>query len=106
MAFLDRVANGGGRVERELAVGRGWLDLRLEYGDVVLPIEVKVWRDGAPNPLREGIAQLDGYLQGLSVSTGWLVIFDQRRGQPAIAERTRAEDVLTPSGRQVTVIGA
>jgi hypothetical protein len=30
MAFLDRVANGGGRVEREAAVGRGRLDLRLE----------------------------------------------------------------------------
>jgi hypothetical protein len=26
MAFLDRVANGGGRVERESAVGRGRLD--------------------------------------------------------------------------------
>ena len=106
MAFLDRVANGGGRVERELAVGRGRLDLRLEYGGVVLPIEVKVWRDGASNPLSDGIAQLDGYLQGLGVVTGWLVIFDQRRSLVPIAERTTAETIITPSGRQVTGIRA
>jgi type II secretory pathway predicted ATPase ExeA len=106
MAFLDRVANGGGRVEREAAVGRGRLDLRLEYGDVVLPIEVKVWRDGAGDPREDGIAQLDRYLHGLGVATGWLVIFDQRRGQPPIAERTTAEDATTLSGRQVTVIRA
>ena len=95
MAFLDRVANGGGRVERELAVGRGRLDLRLEYGGVVLPIEVKVWRDGASDPLSDGLAQLDGYLQGLGVATGWLMIFDQRGGQPPIAERTSAEEAAS-----------
>jgi hypothetical protein len=106
MAFLDRVANGGGRVERETAVGRGRLDLRLEYGDVVLPIEVKVQRDGDSDPLNEGLAQLESYLQGLGVATGWLVIFDQRRGQPPIAERTSAEAAHTPNGREVTVIRA
>lgn len=106
MAFLDRVVNGGGRVERELAVGRGRLDLRLEYGSVVLPIEVKVWRDGASDPLSDGITQLDGYLQGLGEATGWLVIFDQRRNLPPIAERTTAETITSPNGRQVTVIRA
>jgi type II secretory pathway predicted ATPase ExeA len=106
MAFLDRVANGGGRVERESAVGRGRLDLRLEYGDVVLPMEVKVWRDGEGDPREEGLTQLEGYLQGLDVATGWLVIFDQRSGIPPIAERTTTEAVVTASGRQVTVIRA
>lgn len=106
MAFLDRVANGGGRVERESAVGRGRLDLRLEYGDVVLPMEVKVWRDGEGDPREEGLAQLEGYLQGLGVATGWLVVFDQRRGLPPIAERTTTEAAVTASGRQVTVIRA
>lgn len=106
MAFLDRVANGGGRVERELAVERGRLDLRLEYGNVILPIEVKVWRDGLSDPIRDGIAQLDSYLQGLGQDTGWLVIFDQRSGQPPIAERTTTEEATTPSGRQISVIRA
>jgi hypothetical protein len=106
MAFLDRVANGGGRIEREPAVGRGRLDLRLEYGDVVLPMELKVWRDGEGDPREEGLAQLDAYLHGLGVATGWLVIFDQRRASPPIAERTTSELALTTSGRSVTLIRA
>lgn len=106
MAFLDRVANGGGRVERESAVGRGRLDLRLEYGEVVLPMEVKVWRDSESDPREEGLDQLGRYLQGLGVATGWLVIFDQRRGSPPIAERTTTETATTTGGRQVTVIRA
>lgn len=106
MAFLDRVANGGGRVEREAAVGRGRLDLRLEYGEVVLPMEIKVWRDGEGDPEEEGLEQLDRYLQGLGAATGWLVIFDQRHGLPPIAERTTSAPAMTTSGREVTVIRA
>jgi hypothetical protein len=106
MAFLDRVANGGGRVEREPAVGRGRVDLRLEYGETILALELKVWRDGTGDPLPDGLAQLDSYLQGLGLATGWLVIFDQRRGRPPIAERTTTAPALTPQGRQVTLIRA
>ncbi|PDW04274.1 ATP-binding protein [Candidatus Viridilinea mediisalina] len=104
MAFLDRVANGGGRVEREYAVGRGRLDLRLELRGIMLAIEVKVWRSGAADPLAEGLAQLDGYLAGLGLTTGWLVIFDQRPDLPPIAERTSAMPATTPSGRQITLV--
>jgi hypothetical protein len=106
MAFLDRVANGGGRVEREAAVGRGRLDLCLEYGDVMLAIEVKVWRDGDSDPRDDGLTQLDRYLNGLGPAAGWVIIFDQRRNQPPIAERTTAETVRTPAGRTVTLIRA
>ncbi|MCC6627934.1 MAG: ATP-binding protein [Chloroflexi bacterium] len=106
MAFLHRVVNGGGTLEREYAIGNGRMDLCLRYGDVTLGIELKVWRDGAPDPLADGLAQLDAYLAGLGLDTGWLVVFDQRAGQPPIAERTRTEPAVTPAGRAVTVIRA
>ncbi|EFO80218.1 hypothetical protein OSCT_1915 [Oscillochloris trichoides DG-6] len=106
MAFLHRVANGGGTIEREYAIGRGRMDLCLRYGADVFGIEVKVWRDQRPDPLPDGLTQLDGYLARLNLATGWLIIFDQRRGQPAIAERTRTEAAVTASGRIVTVIRA
>jgi hypothetical protein len=32
MAFLQRVVNGGGRIEREFAAGRGRVDLAVQYG--------------------------------------------------------------------------
>nr|WP_202944541.1 hypothetical protein [Oscillochloris trichoides] len=50
------------------------------------------------------MAQLDGYLAGLGLPTGWLVIFDQRPGQPPIAERTSAAPATTPGGREVVVV--
>lgn len=104
MAFLHRVANAGGTLEREYAIGRGRMDLCLRYGSQTLGIEIKVWRDGEKDPLNEGLEQLDGYLSGLGLNTGWLVIFDRRSGQPPISERTTATKGITPGGREVTVI--
>ncbi len=63
------------------------MDLCLRYGAVTLGIELKVWRDGRPDPLTEGLIQLDGYLAGLGQDQGWLVIFDRRAGQAPIRER-------------------
>jgi hypothetical protein len=106
MAFLHRVANGGGTLEREYAIGTGRMDLCLRHGPDTLALELKVWRDGEKEPLEEGLAQLDGYLAGLGLDSGWLVIFDRRSGQPPIAERTRASTATTPAGRRVTVLRA
>ena len=106
MAFLHRVVNGGGTLEREYAIGWGRMDLCLRYGALTLGIELKVWRDGEPDPLSEGLGQLDGYLAGLSQDRGWLVIFDRRTGQPPIRERTTSQAMSSPQGRRITVVRA
>ena len=106
MAFLHRVVNGGGTLEREYAIGWGRMDLCLRYGAVTLGIELKVWRDGEPDPLAEGLEQLDGYLAGLGLDGGWLVIFDRRSGQPPIRERTSSGEMQSPQGRRITVVRA
>ena len=106
MAFLHRVVNAGGTLDREYAIGMGRMDLCVRYGDAILAMELKVWRDKAPDPLSEGLLQIDGYLQGLGQDTGWLIIFDRRTGQPPIAERTATHPAATPSGKAVTVIRA
>lgn len=106
MAFLHRVVNGNGTIEREYAIGSRRIDLCLFYGNTQVAMELKVWRDGAADPLAQGLVQLDNYLNGLGLETGWLVIFDQRSGLPDISERTTTEDANTPSGRAVTVIRA
>ncbi len=106
MAFLHRVVNGDGTLEREYAIGSGRMDLCLRYGPVTLAMELKVWRDGAPDPLGEGLEQLDGYLGGLGLDTGWLVIFDRRSGQPPIAERTESRESPSPQGRRIQVVRA
>lgn len=105
MAFLHRVVNGGS-IEREYAIGRGRMELCLRYRGETLAIEIKVWRPGRPDPLAEGLGQLDGYLAGLGLDTGWLVIFDRRPGAPPVEERLGTSTSTTPAGRQVTVVRA
>jgi hypothetical protein len=56
--------------------------------------------------LARGLAQLDGYLDRLSLGTGVLVVFDRRPEAPPIAERIRFEEATSPSGRPVTVLRA
>lgn len=114
MAFLHRVVNlalsavegGNGRIEREYAIGSQRMDLCLFYGDTQLAMELKVWRDGDADPATRGLVQLDSYLDGLGLPTGWLVIFDQRSGLPAISQRTTTAAATTPSGKAVTVVRA
>jgi hypothetical protein len=104
MAFLHRVANGGGTLEREYAIGSGRMDICLRYGKVTLGMELKVWRDGRSDPLNQGLKQLDKYLSGLNLDTGWLVIFDRRKGLPPICDRTTTKIATSPAGLEITVI--
>jgi AAA-like domain len=106
MAFLHRVVNGGGTLDREYAIGSDRMDICLRYGKITLGIELKVWRDRRPDPLTKGLEQLESYLARLGLETGWLVIFDRRSNQPPIEERTITEIGQTSSGRMVTVIRA
>ncbi len=106
MAFLHRVVNGGGRVDRELAIGSRRKDLCVAYKGDRLGIEVKTWRDTdkARDPADEGVAQLDAYLARIQVARGWLVRFDQRAAAAPLPDRMRVEDVTTARGSQVTRI--
>lgn len=106
MAFLHRVINGGGTLEREYAIGRDRMDLCLRYGEVILGIELKVWRNRKVDPITKGLEQLDGYLARLGQDYGWLVIFDRRDNALELEERLKTEIHTTLMGRKITVIRA
>jgi hypothetical protein len=80
------------------------MDLLVQYGEVKMAMELKVWRDGKKDPLNDGLAQLDYYLSGLGLETGWLVIFDRRAHLPPISDRTSSETVISPQGRAIVLI--
>lgn len=112
MAYLQRLVNGGGYIDREYGVGRGRVDLlvrwpyRREDGERAVQrraIEIKVWRQGEKDPLRKGLEQLDAYLGQLRLSRGVLVIFDWRKRNVA---GPRFSDTKTPSGRVVRLLRA
>ncbi|HRI69758.1 MAG TPA: hypothetical protein PK156_36265 [Polyangium sp.] len=102
---LQKVVNGGGTIEREYAIGRGRMDLHVRKGADQFAVEIKVWRnDGDPDPLREGLEQIDEYLSGLNLDLGWLAIFDRRPSAVPVAQRLGTSLATTPQGKTITVI--
>jgi len=81
MAFLQRVLNGGGKVDREYAAGRGRMDLHIEYNSFHYLIEIKLihWYQTPALVRKNGLEQIRRYREKFPPSTPcWLVIFDRR----------------------------
>jgi len=81
MAFLQRILNGGGRIEREYAAGRGRMDLAVEYNGKWFIIEIKLLHDYETPQLveEEGLEQIKGYRDKIDATAqSYLVIFDRR----------------------------
>ena len=76
MAFLQRVINGGGRIEREMAAGNGRTDLVIFWKEQVITIEIKMHHDKWSEP--EGIEQLARYLNRLGQKTGYMVFLEKK----------------------------
>ncbi|MGH3247092.1 MAG: AAA family ATPase [Trebonia sp.] len=115
MAYLQRIVNGGGYVDREYGIGRGRIDVlvRKPYTDLDgkpavqrEAIELKVRRQGRGNPLKEGLTQLDGYLARLGLDTGTLIIFDRRPAALRKHPNPQFSRPSTPEGREVTLLSA
>ena len=80
MAFLQRIVNGGGRVEREYGLGRGALDLMIFWKAERHAIEVKIRRD--TDTEAEALDQVVRYLDRAGLGEGWLITFDLRKELP------------------------
>ena len=84
-AFLQRVVNGGGRIEREYGLGRGRTDLLIvwPHGERTrkFVIECKVLHKGLERTIREGVRQTLGYMDRCAAESGHLVVFDRNEGR-------------------------
>ena len=88
-AFLQRIINGGGRINREYALGRKRTDLLIEWpldeqqgflGPVQrIVLELKILRPGRKLATlqKEGITQTQGYAAQVGASEAHLIIFDR-----------------------------
>ena len=105
MAFLQRIVNGGGSVEREYALGKGALDLLLRWrvgsAEQRVAIEVKLRRDTETED--DALEQVLGYMDSLGVDDAWLVLFDLRTTR-AWSERLFVNERAV-GGRVVRVVG-
>ena len=95
LAFLQRIVNAGGYIDREYAVGMGRMDVLVRWpyegGIQREALEIKVWRDKKGDPLDKGLSQLSGYLRRLGLKEGTLIIFDRRKDAPEVSERCSME---------------
>ena len=84
-AFLQKVVNGGGRIEREYGLGRGRTDLLILWpqGSRVqrFVVECKVLRRSLASTIDEGVRQTAGCMDRCGAEAGHLVIFDRENGR-------------------------
>ena len=115
-AFLQRVVNGGGRIEREYGLGRGRTDLLVLWpaGEGGPPegwsrfvIECKVAHGGRRQSLDgiidRGIEQTLGYMDRCAGESGHLIVFDRTEGKPWEEKVFRRE--VRRAGRTITLWG-
>ena len=106
-AFLQRIVNISGRIEREYGAGRRHTNLLVEWkkGDVVqkFVIECRVSRNGLKRDVSEGIDQTRDYMDRCGTDEGHLVIFDRSEGRSWEERLFRRDEVQ--GGKPVTVWG-
>ena len=102
-AFLQRIVNGGGRVEREYGLGRRRTDLLVQWpigGIELLPgrpvqkivLELKVTYGSPERAIAEGLAQTADYVDRCGAEAGHLLIFDRRKNVPWEEKLYRREE--------------
>ena len=113
-SYLQRVVNGGGRIEREYGLGRGRTDLLVlwprEAGQPSdlwerFVVECKVLRDSDRKSLawtvEKGVKQTLGYMKQCGAKEGHLVVMDRRSGERRGGEaRRRGDGEAGESGRR------
>jgi hypothetical protein len=107
-AFLQRIVNGGGRVEREYGLGRGRTDILVIWpfsgGVQRAVIELKILRKSRAQTVQDGMAQVWSYADRCKADEAHLVIFDRTEGSPW-SEKIFKEDgaYRAPDGREMTI---
>ena len=112
-AFLQRVVNSGGRIEREYGLGRGRTDLLVVWprrGQAApeapvdrFVIECKVLHKSLDRTVREGLEQTAHYMERCGSPAGHLVIFDRSEGKRWEDRIFRREERI--DDRAITVWG-
>ncbi len=81
-AFLQRILNSGGRIEREYGLGRMRTDLLIVWpqGDEThkIVIECKILHKSLEQTIADGLKQTAEYMDRCDAEAGHLVVFDRR----------------------------
>jgi len=109
-AFLQRIVNGGGRIDREFALGSGRTDLLIAWPEGERArkyvVECKVRRDrrGLERTVADGVEQTEAYMDRCGAEAGHLVVFDKSE-ERAWDEKIFRERRTAPNGAEIAVWG-
>ena len=82
-AFLQRVLNSGGRIEREYGLGRGRTDLLViwphDTGTQKTVLELKIQRGRRETAIAKGLPQITAYMDRCGTREGHLILFDRSK---------------------------
>jgi hypothetical protein len=103
-AFLQRIVNHGGRVEREYGLGRMRTDLLVvwPYGEDQVQrvvIELKILYGSLERTIEDGLEQTWKYMDRCGADEGHLVIFDRDPGKAWESKIFRREENFQPEAR-------
>ncbi|KJJ83604.1 hypothetical protein OMAG_002526 [Candidatus Omnitrophus magneticus] len=102
LAFLQRVINGGGRINREMAVGTGRTDLLIEFNGDKFVLELKLKR--MPSARQKGLDQISRYLDTLGMTKGYLILFEIKPSSIIPWEtRVKWEDI-SHQNKNITIV--
>ena len=81
-AFLQRIVNSGGRIDREYGLGRKRTDLLIHWnhaqGVQKVVLELKILYQNLQKTIAEGLQQTTEYMDKCGSGDGHLIIFDRR----------------------------
>ena len=106
-AHLQRIVNGGGRLDREHALGSRRADLLIRWPqggrERRFVVECKLLRGDLESTITRGLEQTRDYMDRCAAESGHLIVFDRSR------ERTWEEKIFRrappPEGPRITVWG-
>jgi hypothetical protein len=105
-AFLQRIVNGGGRIEREYGLGAGRTDLYLEWehanGIQQVILELKLQYGSRQTTIDEALPQITGYMDRCNTDEGHLLLFNRTS---ASWEEKIFRDQTTFAGKRVQIWG-
>ena len=109
-AFLQRIVNSGGRVEREHGLGRRRADLLIEWPEgervrkYVVECKVRHDRRGLERTVADGVEQTAAYMDRCGAEAGHLVVFD-RSEERSWDEKVFRDRRTAESGVEIAVWG-
>ena len=107
-AYLQRIVNGGGRIDREFGLGRRRTDLHIQWthpaGIQRVVIELKMVRGNPEKTIAEGLHQIADYMDKCGTNDAHLLLFDARPGV-SWDEKVYTRAAETADGRPVKLWG-